>query len=242
MDDIQALNMLVDYFKLFIENSKAFTFLIDYNLNLIGCSEVYLSIWMPQFRETFINAAGKNVMTEFYQYHDQKNKIQETFDLIFKHKKTVNYLTAHFGRYAEYVYMLFECSPIINPATGNVIATSVYAYNKPPIMWAELKHKFFTNLQSLDTTNKSILKSCELEILFLLCHFETYVEIAQILSVIHNVEIGENALSKFIQRNLYPKYAVIDKYGLRKKALNLNIHKAPPLAITKTLFIDIYSS
>ena len=134
--------------------------------------------------------------------------------------------------------MMAQISPIINPQTGNVIGVNVLFYKGLPILWQELKTEL-ARKSEIRIARKLHLKEHKADILFLLCHFDTYVQIIEILVSNYKCSVEESTVRKYIQRHLYREYGVTNKNDLRIKAIKLQMHKYPPRNLCKPLFVKI---
>lgn len=233
----ENLTLLLKHYDSFLSHSDEMIYILDSELNILRYNKACLEVWKKLPRD--IN--NINFISDFFKDYHLADNIKELYnEAIFK-KQAQKILGINFNRINNYVLLIIDLTPILSKEQI-VIALEYKAY-KPelPIHWYKLPlliQKASNTRCTLGGKNNGI-DIREQEIMFLIFHFDTYQEIATILSLVHKENITPNAVGKIIRRKLYPRFNVIDNKGLKEKAIAINAHKDIPKSLLVETVINI---
>lgn len=233
--DLSAQALIVDYYQR-IEHKRIFC-IIDLNYTVMAINKGTMDIF-GLYGDAFM---GKNFLTDFNRSLTRFTFTSANLLNCLLNKRVIQFLSVNKIRKTGYETLLFEYTPLINKNTNNVVAILISA-EVPliPINFHNLKERL--KLNSLDETSvedRLDLSEREKEILFLLFHCNSRVEIAEIISKIHEKSITESAIRKLIQRNLYTKFNVVNDMELRNAIRNAGFHLKIPDAISDEFIFNV---
>lgn len=243
----KAFKLALDYFQEFYSNSEECKFLIDVKTSNGFCNQAYRKIWNDNKQRKVALRDSVN-MYEFIEDYPHKSYIIEMYDKIISTKSAITNLGINFLRKKEYVVMYSHYSPLVNPTTDEVIAIHGTATKLNfPIAFFRLPGLITNNtngspLVDYDSRLKDydgFIDNYEHEILFLMFYFDTYEDIASVLSLRYSKEIKGNTIAKYVRKHLYPKFNVISYKDLKSSAIKYDYHKKIPLSLMTSMVIDL---
>lgn len=248
MSNDEAFDLALNYFQQFYSNSEECKFLIDVKTSNIVYNVAYCKIWSDE-KQSLTLLKDKVNLYEFIADHPHKDCIVDMLQKIIKTKSAITNLGINFLRKKEYVVMHLYYSPVINPTTQDVIAIHATATKLNfPIAFFRLP----TLINRLNITSKSpidfhqrfedydgFINIYEQEILFLMFYFDTYEDIASVLSLKYEKEIKGNTVAKYVRNHLYTKFNVISNKELKLAAIKNDYHKKIPLSLLPSMIINL---
>lgn len=248
MSNDEAFNLALNYFYTFYSNSEECKFLINVKTSNIVYNVAYCKIWSDEKQSLTLLKDEVNLY-EFIVDHPHKDCIIDMYKKIINTKSAITNLGINFLRKKEYVVMHFYYSPVINPTTQDVIAIHVTATKLNfPIAFFRLP----TLISKLNIVDNSVanfnqrlkdydgfINNYEQEILFLIFYFDTYEDIASVLSLKYCKEIKGNTVAKYVRKNLYAKFNVINNKALKLEAIKYGYHKKIPLSLVSSMIVDL---
>lgn len=240
LTDNQALDLLIDFYEHFYSNSEEFVYIIDTNYRVIKMNEYGKNTWDPKYIAPFTDSTKVSII-EYFWPAQFSNLIKSIYQKIETTRKSLSVIAVNFWRKPEFAILIFYYEPIINKDTGNLIAILCRgSLPKCPLLWLNFPKNFKTpDNQTRLASKDEFLTVREHEIIFLMFHFNTYEDIAMILSLNYNQRITKNAIGKFVRHYLYPKFNVIDLRSLRLKAADLRYNKKIPLSLMSPIIIEL---
>jgi hypothetical protein len=244
----EAFDLALDHFQQFYSNSEECRFLINVKTSIIVYNAAYCRIWKDEKQSLTLLKDQVNLY-EFIADHPHRDSIIEMYQKIIKTKSAVTNLGINFLRKKEYVVMHLYYSPLINPATQDVIAIHATAIKLNfPIAFFRLP----TLINRLSINSKSaidfhqrfedydgFINIYEQEILFLMFYFDTYEDIASVLSLKYRREIKGNTVAKYVRNHIYTKFSVISNKELKLVAIKNDYHKKIPLSLLSSMIVDL---
>lgn len=247
MSNEEAFELALKHFNLFhTDSDQIVCFINAYTFDTVT-SKGFKNIWVKQKLEWLESSKQKNV-DEFFYDQPHKQFIHNNLKKIIEKRIVLTALGINFLRTKEYVAMLFHYLPLINPFTKDVIAVHVTGTKIDyPIGFFRLSKLitiFNTSMEQLDDHKRlqnydAIINVYEHEILFLMFYFNTYNDIAEVLSIRYNFKINGNTIAKYVRTNLYSKFKVISISELKSIAIQKNYHKKIPLSLMSPMIIDL---
>ena len=233
--DRSAQALIVDYYQR-IEQKRIFC-IIDLNYTILAINESTMDIF-GLYGDAFI---GKHFLTDFNRSLTRFTFTNANLLSCLLNKRVIQFLSVNKIRKTGYETLLFEYTPLINKNTNNVVAILISA-EVPliPINFHNLKERLKLNSQAETIFDDRLeLSEREKEILFLLFHCSSRVEIAEIISKVHGTKLTESAIRKLIQRNLYTKFNVLNDLELRNAIRNAGFHLRIPDSISNEFIFTV---
>ena len=144
----------------------------------------------------------------------------------------------NFNRKPENFLMLVFHELLINKYNCNQIAVMIKLLPLPngiPFHKTIRQKNTASTLSYLNLTKTEKIE----QLLFLICHFSTYEDIANILSLRYNKIITKNAIGKYVRVNIFPLYNTYNLDNLRSKLLDLNHHKIIPITLFSSFYVGL---
>jgi len=233
--DLSAQGLIVDYYQQ-IEQKRIFC-IIDLNYIILAINESTMDIF-GLYGDAFI---GKHFLNDFNRSLTRFTFTNANLLSCLLKKRVIQFLSVNKIRKIGYETLLFEYTPLINKNTNNVVAILISA-EVPliPINFHNLKERLKLNRQDETIFDDRLeLSEREKEILFLLFHCSSRVEIAEIISKVHGTKLTESAIRKLIQRNLYTKFNVVNDLELRNAIRNAGFHLRIPDSISNEFIFTV---
>lgn len=243
----KAFKLALDYFQEFYSNSEECKFLIDVKTSNAYFNKAYHRIWSENKQKEVGHRDNIN-MYEFIEDYPHKRYIIEMYEKIISTKSAITNLGINFLRKKEYVVMHSHYSPLVNPTTQDVIGIDGTATKLNfPIAFFRLPGLITNNTNNfslLDYDSRlkdydGFIDNYEHEILFLMFYFDTYEDIASVLSLKYGKEIKGNTIAKYVRKHLYPKFKVISYKDLKSAAIKYDYHKKIPLSLMSSMLVDL---
>ena len=242
LSNAEALELLLKAFDQF--NGGEISLILDLDLKIMSSSPKAAEIInIPQ--EELV---GKHYATDFRPQDFDASIEISAMQRAIREKKLQRTLSINFRRQKEFIVLFTHFRPFINKNTKDVIALhAISTIEIPPLAWFKIIDVLPQKSDKDAEVNKELLSKSnkltliEQEILFLLFVYDTYEEIAILLSCKYATSITPNKIGKIIRRNLLTKFNVFNLQSLKAKALKLNFHKNIPLSLLQETIIDIGS-
>lgn len=248
MSNDEAFNLALNYFYTFYSDSEECRFLINTKTSETIFNDAYYKVWNDEKRARVLSTNHVNLF-EFIGDHPHKSYIIEMYEKIVKSRSAITNLGINFLRKKEYVVMYFYYSPLVNATTQDVVAIQVIAtklnfpiaFFRLPALISKLNivdnsvANFNQRLKDYD----GFINNYEQEILFLIFYFDTYEDIASVLSLKYCKEIKGNTVAKYVRKNLYTKFNVISNKALKLEAIKYGYHKKIPLSLVSSMIVDL---
>lgn len=248
MKNEEAFELALVHFKQFYLNSNEYRFLIDLKtLNTIY-SNIYYDIWNEE-KQILTQGKGSVNLHDFIADHPHKEHLLEVYKKIVVQKLATTKLGINFFRKKDFVVMYFYYSPLINPTTQDVIAIDVIstklnfpiAFFKLPNLISKISapHISFSDFGKRLESYDELINNYEHEIIFLMFYFDTYEDIASVISLKYGREVKGNTVAKYVRKYLYPKFNVISHKDLKNAAVSHGYHKKIPLSLMSSMIVDL---
>lgn len=238
----KALETFLTYFKLFEQDNTSDIFatvIVDSEYRQIAHSNNLANFYNSnEFKSQLENAIGKHVINDIFRLHPNKKNIQLIFDKIKENScRSLSAVGIDFNRKPEYLLMHFDYIPLVNKDTNDFMGIKIRISKPKVTLYYKTLLMKMSNM--FDIAPKPINKqNREIELLFLLCHLSTNIEIATYLNLCGGAHIvTAGAIHKFITRNLYAKFGVDNLNSLKKKAIQLGYHRVPPQNLLQSSLI-----
>ncbi len=227
MSNDEAFNLALIHFQEFYANSAEYRFIVDTKTSNVTCSSAYYNVWSNEKWAQVHHKDNINLF-EFISDHPHKSDLIDMYEKVVKSKLAVTNLGINFLRKKDYVVMYFHYSPLVNTATQDVVAIQVVAtklnfpiafFRLPALISRLSTDRLVANFDERLKDYDGFINNYEQEILFLIFYFDTYDDIASVISLKYAREIKGNTIAKYVRRNLYTKFNVISNRELKMAAI-----------------------
>lgn len=247
MSNDEAFDLALIHFQEFYANSAEYRFIVDTKTSNVTCNSAYYNVWSNEKWAQVHHKDNINLF-EFISDHPHKSDLIDMYEKVVKSKLAVTNLGINFLRKKDYVVMYFHYSPLVNTATQDVVAIQVVAtklnfpiafFRLPALISRLSTDRLVANFDERLKDYDGFINNYEQEILFLIFYFDTYDDIASVISLKYAREIKGNTIAKYVRRNLYTKFNVISNRELKVAAIKRDYHKKIPLSLVSSMIIDL---
>lgn len=217
-DDQQFLQHYVECFRIFADNTVGF-------LGGVGSLE-RKPLYKARIAEEF--GVSDAELTKLLR----DPRLMALFDAVIASKSPRKFLSVR--EFPEYPAKIFVVSwaPVINPATGNVVAVHANTHPLEVGNMSSVFARFYkygdSRIRTHDLPPDSNLTQREKQVVFFfMLNFESQT-IAELIAKIENKTISKNAIDQVFTKQLLPKFGVYSRKALYEKLQDLGYDRLIP--------------